>query len=109
MAETPIDDQNLLYLAPAEYVDSEHPEVRAFAREVAPEGATPKEKAKALYLAVQAYDGEGRTFMRYEVMHGSFHDVPARFLRAEMARVYSAAARGELASGDLESEASARA
>ena len=37
---------------------------------------------------LQAYDGEGRTFMRYEVLHGSFHDVPAKFLMAEMARLY---------------------
>ena len=37
---------------------------------------------------LQAYDGEGRTFMRYEVMHGAFHDVPAKFLIAEMARRY---------------------
>ena len=26
--------------------------------------------------------------MRYEVMHGAFHDVPAKFLIAEMARLY---------------------
>ena len=26
--------------------------------------------------------------MRYEVMHGAFHDVPAKFLIAEMARRY---------------------
>jgi transglutaminase-like putative cysteine protease len=37
---------------------------------------------------LQAYDGEGRTFMKYEVLHGAFHDVPAKFLIAEMARRY---------------------
>src|SRR5438105_463841 len=37
---------------------------------------------------LQAHDGEGRTFMQYEVLHGAFHDVPARFLIAEMARLY---------------------
>ena len=37
---------------------------------------------------LQSYDGEGRTFMRYEVMHGAFHDVPVKFLIAEMARRY---------------------
>ena len=26
--------------------------------------------------------------MRYEVLHGAFHDVPAKFLIAEMARLY---------------------
>jgi transglutaminase-like putative cysteine protease len=225
MPELATEDDARLYLSPAEYVDSDHPEVRAFAREVVPEGASAKEKARALYVAVreirygyvdhadlevyrassvlrvrqgycvgkaslyaalcrsvgiparvafadvtnhlaterlrekmgtnlfawhgftevlldrrwrkasptfnstlcakfgvapldfdgendallQAYDGEGRTFMRYEVMRGSFHDVPAKFLSAEMARLYSAVARGELKSGDLESEAEARA
>lgn len=37
---------------------------------------------------LQAYDGAGRTFMKYEVLHGAFHDVPAKFLIAEMARLY---------------------
>ena len=37
---------------------------------------------------LQAYDGAGRTFMKYEVMHGAFHDVPAKFLMGEMARRY---------------------
>ena len=37
---------------------------------------------------LQAHDGEGRTFMQYEVLHGAFHDVPAKFLIAEMARRY---------------------
>ena len=37
---------------------------------------------------LQAYDATGRTFMRYEVMHGAFHDVPAKFLMQEMARRY---------------------
>jgi transglutaminase-like putative cysteine protease len=37
---------------------------------------------------LQAYDGEGRTFMRYEVLHGAFHDVPVKFLIAEMAKRY---------------------
>jgi len=37
---------------------------------------------------LQAYDDEGRTFMKYEVLHGAFHDVPGKFLIAEMARLY---------------------
>ena len=37
---------------------------------------------------LQAYVGDGRSFMRYEVMHGAFHDVPVKFLIAEMARRY---------------------
>jgi transglutaminase-like putative cysteine protease len=37
---------------------------------------------------LQPFDGEGRTFMRYERQHGAFHDVPAKFLRDEMRRLY---------------------
>jgi transglutaminase-like putative cysteine protease len=49
---------------------------------------------------LQAYDGEGRTFMKYEVLHGAFHDVPAKFLIAEMARLYpSLKGRGRSAGG----------
>jgi len=37
---------------------------------------------------LQAFDGAGRTFMQYEVLHGAFHDVPAKFLMREMLRLY---------------------
>jgi transglutaminase-like putative cysteine protease len=37
---------------------------------------------------LQAFDGEGRAYMSYERQHGTFHDVPARFLTAEMPRRY---------------------
>lgn len=40
---------------------------------------------------LQAYDGQGRAFMRYERLHGPFHDVPARFLAREMPRRYPVA------------------
>jgi transglutaminase-like putative cysteine protease len=53
---------------------------------------------------LQAYDGEGRTFMRYEVMHGAFHDVPAKFLIAEMARNYPTLRRSDRTSGGMENE-----
>jgi transglutaminase-like putative cysteine protease len=50
---------------------------------------------------LQAHDAEGRTFMQYEVLHGAFHDVPAKFLIAEMARRYPSlkASRGRSAGG----------
>jgi len=35
---------------------------------------------------LQAFDGGGT--MRYERLHGTFHDVPARFLAREMPRLY---------------------
>lgn len=37
---------------------------------------------------LQAFNGEDETFMRYERWHGSFHDVPAKFLAQEMPRLY---------------------
>jgi len=60
------------------------------------EGRVGTEELPAEHLArlresdalLQAYDATGRTFMRYEVMHGAFHDVPAKFLIQEMARRY---------------------
>ncbi len=42
-----------LFTDPAEYIDSDHPAVQAFAREHAPEGASDKEKASLLYTAVR--------------------------------------------------------
>jgi len=54
---------------------------------------------------LQAYDGTGRTFMQYEVLHGAFHDVPARFLMREMARLYpSLKHSGERSAGGMENE-----
>jgi transglutaminase-like putative cysteine protease len=59
---------------------------------------------------LQAYYGAGRTFMKYEVLHGSFHDVPAKFLIAEMARLYPTlkGPRGRPAGG-MENETPLRA
>ena len=54
---------------------------------------------------LQAYDSEGRTFMRYEVMHGAFHDVPTKFLIAEMARRYPTLRRSDRTAGGMENEA----
>ena len=50
---------------------------------------------------MQAFDAEGRTFMRYVAQHGSFHDVPAKFLAAEMHRLYP---RLNAGAGTLESQ-----
>lgn len=43
---------------------------------------------------LQAFGGSGH--MRYERWHGTFHDVPARFLAAEMPRLYPFVAGGGL-------------
>jgi transglutaminase-like putative cysteine protease len=68
-------------------------------------GVAPLEFDGASDALLQAYDGEGRTFMRYETLHGAFHDVPAKFLAAEMARIYPQLSRGDQrAAGGMESE-----
>jgi transglutaminase-like putative cysteine protease len=51
-------------------------------------GVAPLDFDGAEDALLQAHDGAGRTFMQYEVLHGAFHDVPAKFLIAEMARLY---------------------
>ena len=57
---------------------------------------------------LQAYDGEGRAFMKYEVLHGAFHDVPAKFLMSEMARLYpQLKGKRERSTGGMEFEAPA--
>ena len=222
MTEMDTDDEARLYTAPAEYVDSDHTDIRAFAADAVSRQATPLEKAQRFYLAareirydydldygdleiyrassvlragraycvgkaslfaalcraggvparvafadvtnhlsserlrekmgtnffgwhgftevrlagrwvkasptfnatlcarfgvapldfdgksdalLQAFDGAGRTFMRYEHLHGAFHDVPAKFLAAEMARLYPVLTHSrEHAGGGMESE-----
>lgn len=37
---------------------------------------------------LQSFDGQGRTFMAYLADHGSFFDVPVKFLIREMSRLY---------------------
>jgi len=56
----------------------------------------------------QPFDGEGRAFMDYVVNHGTFFDVPAKFLMAEMARLYPALCRtGGYRGQSMEDEAGA--
>ena len=47
--------------------------------------------------------------MQYLRTHGSFHDVPAKFMRDEMARLYPALAKPGGLEGDMEAEAAAGA
>lgn len=51
-------------------------------------GVTPLEFDGRSDAILQAFDTQGRTYMRYEKFHGAFHDVPAKFLAAEMYRLY---------------------
>jgi transglutaminase-like putative cysteine protease len=55
---------------------------------------------------LQAFDTKGRAFMSYVVNHGTFFDVPAKFLLAEMARLYPKLCRpGGLRGPSMEEEA----
>ncbi|HEX2553300.1 MAG TPA: transglutaminase family protein [Microvirga sp.] len=55
---------------------------------------------------LQAFDTEGREFMQYVTQRGTYADVPASFLVAEMARLYPALCRpGGLRGRDMEQEA----
>ncbi len=51
------------------------------------------------------FDGAGRTYMQYVTDHGSFHDVPAKFLMREMARDYANMQGEDLSGRDMEREA----
>ncbi|MFJ4428880.1 transglutaminase-like domain-containing protein [Streptomyces bobili] len=51
-------------------------------------GVTPLDFDGNADAILQDYDGQGRAFMKYEVLHGSFHDVPAKFLASEIKRLY---------------------
>jgi len=51
------------------------------------------------------FDGSGRNFMEYVNDHGTFHDVPAKFLANEMARAYSRLRTEDLSGRDMEQEA----
>jgi transglutaminase-like putative cysteine protease len=53
------------------------------------------------------FDAGGRAFMAYGETHGTFHDVPVKFLAREMARLYPGMTRHKLAGRDMEREASA--
>ena len=73
-------------------------------------GVAPLDFDGAHDALLQAFDGAGRTFMQYEVLHGAFHDVPAKFLMGEMARCYPGLKHAEEASaGGMEYEAPLRA
>lgn len=49
---------------------------------------------------LQPCDAAGRTFMSYDRLHGHFHDVPAKFLAAEMVRLYPRA-HAAIRAGDV--------
>ena len=65
-------------------------------------GVKPLEFDGKTDAILQPFDGAGRTFMRYVKFHGAFHDVPAQFLKDEMARLYP---KLDGMTGDMQREA----
>jgi transglutaminase-like putative cysteine protease len=58
---------------------------------------------------LQPFDGAGRTFMSYVAQHGTFFDVPAKFLMSEMKRLYPRLCRpGGMRGTGMEEEAERR-
>lgn len=53
---------------------------------------------------LQPFDSAGRAFMSYVVQHGTFFDVPAKFLLGEMARLYPKLCQPGGLRGDMEKE-----
>ncbi|MCC8965012.1 transglutaminase domain-containing protein [Bradyrhizobium sp. Pear76] len=51
------------------------------------------------------FDGEGRAYMQYVNDHGTYHDVPAKFLMREMAREYANMQGEDMSGRDMEREA----
>ena len=54
---------------------------------------------------MHAFDGAGRTYMQYVDDHGTYQDVPAKFLMREMARIYPNMLGEDLSGRDMEREA----
>ena len=51
-------------------------------------GVSPLEFDGQNDALMQPFDASGREFMSYVAQHGTFFDVPAKFLMTEMARIY---------------------
>jgi transglutaminase-like putative cysteine protease len=57
---------------------------------------------------LQPFDSGGREFMSYIVQHGTFFDVPAKFLIGEMTRLYPKLCQPGGLRGNMEAESAAR-
>jgi transglutaminase-like putative cysteine protease len=70
-------------------------------------GVAPLEFDGRTDALLHPFDAGGRAFMAYVETHGTFHDVPVKFLVREMARLYPGLTRDKIAGRDMEREASA--
>jgi hypothetical protein len=72
-------------------------------------GVAPLEFSGESDALLQPFDAAGRQFMTYVAQHGTYFDVPAKFLIAEMTRLYPKLCRpGGLRGEAMEEEAGRR-
>lgn len=72
-------------------------------------GVAPLEFDGVNDALLQPFDGAGNAFMAYLAQHGGFHDVPAKYIMLEMARLYPKPLTRDGAKPDMEREAEALA
>jgi transglutaminase-like putative cysteine protease len=68
-------------------------------------GVPPLEFSGESDALLQPFDSKGREFMSYVAQHGTFFDVPVKFLMAEMKRIYPMLCKPGGIRGDMEAEA----
>ncbi len=71
-------------------------------------GVPPLEFSGEADALLQPFDATGREFMSYVAQHGTFFDVPAKFLIGEMTRLYPKLCRPGGLRGDMEREGGKR-
>jgi hypothetical protein len=67
-------------------------------------GVPPLDFSGETDALLQPFDARGREFMSYITRHGTFFDVPAKFLIAEMKRLYPKLCKPGGLRGDMEAE-----
>jgi transglutaminase-like putative cysteine protease len=71
-------------------------------------GVPPLDFSGEADALLQPFDASGREFMSYVAQHGTFFDVPAKFLIAEMTRLYPRLCKPGGLRGDMEAEGAKR-
>ena len=71
-------------------------------------GVPPLEFSGETDALLQPFDARGREFMSYVAQHGTFFDVPAKFIMAEMKRIYPKLCQPGGLRGDMEAEGAKR-
>ena len=71
-------------------------------------GVPPLEFSGDRDALLQPFDANGREFMSYIAQHGTFFDVPAKFLIGEMVRLYPKLCQPGGLRGDMEKEGARR-